>query len=109
MKKPVFVFGIAVLVLALAFVLTDAIVSALTAGVTEGNIRRIRIGMLKPEIERILGEPGQYESFNWPDCDEPCQGEVGRWESFGLQVQVTFDRLGRVQSAHFIDQRANWL
>jgi outer membrane protein assembly factor BamE (lipoprotein component of BamABCDE complex) len=104
MTRSVFFFGIAMAAVALAFVLTDSVLTKLTAGITEANVRRIRIGMSKLQVERILGEPGRYGPFfSLGLADDPGR-EVGAWASHQLEVQVSFDRNGRVESAAYSDR-----
>jgi hypothetical protein len=100
-RKPVFIFGIAIVAVALAFVLTDSVLITLGAGVTEANVHRIRVGMTKPQVERILRVADQYVPISPPDSAETPDGELGLWGKSQLQVLVTFDRDGRVRSASY--------
>jgi hypothetical protein len=104
MSKSVFFIGIATVAVALAFVLTDSVVTTLTAGVTEANARRIRIGMIEPQVERILGGVGR-KSSGWgvsgPEESGP-EEQYGRlWASKDVQVWVLFDRSGCVECVCF--------
>jgi hypothetical protein len=56
MSGRVYLLGVGVALVALAFLLTDALVWE--PGVTEANVRRIRPGMSLDQVEAILGEKG---------------------------------------------------
>ncbi len=56
MPRLVYLTGLALLLLAGAFLLTDKLLWP--PGVTEANLLRIRVGMTLGEVEAILGEPG---------------------------------------------------
>jgi hypothetical protein len=55
MSKRVYFGSVALYVLTLAFLLTDRLVWQ--PAVTEANVRRIRPGMTRAEVEAILGQP----------------------------------------------------
>jgi hypothetical protein len=59
MPRHVFLSGIALYLLTLAFLLTEHL--TFTPGVTERNCRRIRPGMSLEEVERILGRSASWE------------------------------------------------
>src|SRR5260370_37106385 len=99
MRKRVFVIGVAIVAVALAFVLTDSLLITLGAGVTEANARRIRMGMPKSQIERILGGSGQPS--DWLPAGE-CEARL--WTGEEGQVQVRFDCNGCVEAASFFDR-----
>jgi hypothetical protein len=56
MNKHIYVAGVALFVVTVAFLLTDWLVWQ--PGVTEANVRPIRPGMTLREVEAILGRPG---------------------------------------------------
>jgi outer membrane protein assembly factor BamE (lipoprotein component of BamABCDE complex) len=94
MGKRLFLLGVAIVAVALAFTVTDSLLVTLTAGVTEANVRRIRVGMSKPQVDRILGRPQAYESL-------PRSRQKGLWVSGSAEVEVIFDGDGNVRSAYF--------
>jgi hypothetical protein len=55
MSRGVFLLGIGIALVAMAFALTDWILGP-RPGVTEANVRRIRMGMTLEEVEAILGK-----------------------------------------------------
>jgi hypothetical protein len=57
MPRTVFLLGVALFLVALAFLATDA--SLWRPGVTEANMRRIRPGMTVTQAEAILGGPAR--------------------------------------------------
>jgi hypothetical protein len=90
MSKHVFFVGIATVAVALAFVLTDSVLTTLTAGVTEANVRRIREGMTKPQVERILGWGGK-SALDWvPDPTHLTKVEWRVWKSEAGEIIVGF-------------------
>jgi hypothetical protein len=54
MSRRVFLLGLGIVLVAVAFVLTDALLWQ--AGVTEANVNRIRPGMSLEQAESILGK-----------------------------------------------------
>ncbi|MCI0464611.1 MAG: outer membrane protein assembly factor BamE [Gemmataceae bacterium] len=58
MPRRVYLLGVGMVLVVLAFVITDALLGS-RPGVTEANVRRIRAGMTLQEVEAILGEPGR--------------------------------------------------
>jgi hypothetical protein len=56
MSRQVYLMGVGLALVALAFVVTDALLWG--PGVTEANVRRVRVGMTIREVESILGGPG---------------------------------------------------
>jgi hypothetical protein len=55
MSRGVYLLGVGMALVALAFVVTDALLWE--PGVTEANVRRIRVGMTMAEVEALLGGP----------------------------------------------------
>jgi hypothetical protein len=52
-SRGVYLLGVGLALVALAFALTDALLWR--PGVTEANVRRIRPGMKRTEVEAVLG------------------------------------------------------
>ncbi len=111
MPRLVYLAGVALLVLAWAFLLTDQLVWE--PGMTEANIRRIRVGMRREQVETILSGPvgGPTESkmrFDLPAwylsseeerrASNPAPGRWVHWHSPGVDVWIVFDQYGRVWS-----------
>jgi hypothetical protein len=59
MSGRVYLLGVGLALVALAFILTDVLIWR--PGVTEANIRRIRAGMTLREVEAMFGGPAQEE------------------------------------------------
>jgi hypothetical protein len=59
MSRGVFLLGVGIAVVALAFAVTDCVIGP-APGVTEANARRIRPGMTLREVEAILGARGLW-------------------------------------------------
>ena len=55
MSRRVYLLGLGLALVALAFVVTDALLWE--PGVTEANVKRIRPGMTLEQVERLLGGP----------------------------------------------------
>jgi hypothetical protein len=62
MSRRVYLLGVGLALVALAFVVTDALLWE--PGPTEANFNRIRVGMTLAEVERLLGPPS--DSMNCP-------------------------------------------
>jgi hypothetical protein len=76
MSKRVFLLGIGILLVGLAFAATDQYLAALP-GVTERNVRRIQPGMTPEEVEALLGRPADSVALFGPG---PPPGKVcGTW------------------------------
>jgi hypothetical protein len=58
MSKRVYLLGVAIALVAAAFVTTDAVVGP-RAGPTEANAKRVKPGMTLREVEAILGGRGR--------------------------------------------------
>lgn len=57
MSRQVFLLGVALPLVAGAFALTNWLLTP-PAGVTEPNVRRIRAGMTRQNVEALFGDPG---------------------------------------------------
>src|SRR5262245_55566628 len=103
MPRLVYWAGWALLLVAGAFLLTDAL--TWTPGVTERNARRVRPGMTLPEVEALLRGPaagqGRWISASHPllgfgmawsaGSDYPVEGWQHTWRGAGFTVTVWFD------------------
>src|SRR5262245_2106599 len=80
MSRRVYLLGVGVVLVALALVVTDQVISA-QPGVTERNVRRIRPGMTPEEVEALLGGPAQSrELVGFPRGARECWGSPGVYE-----------------------------
>jgi hypothetical protein len=59
MSRRVYLLGVAIALVALAFAVTDAVLGP-RPGATEANVTRIRNGMTRKEVEAILGGKGSW-------------------------------------------------
>jgi hypothetical protein len=91
MSRRVFLLGVALALLALAFALTDWWLG-LQPGVTEANVKRIRAGMTVQQVEAIFGGPRKFQT-------EPALGWY--WDGESGHAVVVFDGKDRVYSADF--------
>jgi hypothetical protein len=102
MSRGVFLLGVGIALVAMAFALTDWMLG-LRLGVSEANVRRIRLGMTFEEVEAILGQDFWLNraggTISW------FQSEYLWFASDGVAlVQFTSsisDRRARVESAQF--------
>jgi hypothetical protein len=62
MSRRVFLLGVGLAAVALAFVVTDSVIGR-APGVTETNARRLRAGMSLEEIEAILGDFSPWQTY----------------------------------------------
>jgi hypothetical protein len=94
MSRRVYLLGVGLALVAGAFLLTDALLWQ--PGVTEANVRRIRPGMKRTEVEAVLGRQngGTIIMGGLPRI-EVWEGECG-------VANVQFDRHGRMQAAQFL-------
>jgi hypothetical protein len=94
MSRRVYLLGVGVVLVAWAFLLTDALLWR--PGVTEANVRRIRPGMKRTEVEAFLGRQngGTIIMGGLPRI-EVWEGEYG-------VANVQFDRHGGTQAAQFL-------
>src|SRR5947209_5536895 len=86
MSKRVFLCGLALAVVALAFLLTDHLLEQLCwePGVTAASVRRIRPGMTVQEVEAMLGGP---DSSSWAPWLRQLGFKPGRetWTTIPLE------------------------
>jgi hypothetical protein len=61
MPRGVYLVGVGLALVALAFASMQAALESRTPGATWANAQRIRPGMSRGEVERILGGPGEVE------------------------------------------------
>ena len=85
MSRRVYLLGVGLALVALAFVLTDALLWR--HGVTEANIRRIRPGMTPTEVKRLFGRAAD-DDF----------GGLMIWYGSGGRAVVQFN----------LDRKASW-
>ena len=104
MPRLVYLTGLALLLLAITFLLTHELLWQ--PGVTEGNARRIRAGMALGDVEALLGgAAGQEISPQLWSIKAHPRGRLVPW--FRIwggapgQVWVRFDRQDRVEWAGF--------
>ncbi len=108
MRRQTYLLGVGLALVALAFVLTDALLWR--PGVTEANYRRIRAGMPQAEIERLLGgrgvslgryppHPGYQWDYRFPWANKHWREEVA-WVCEAGGIAVRFDETGRTVSAY---------
>jgi hypothetical protein len=64
MSRRVYLLGVGLALLALAFAVTDWALS-LQPGVTAANAKRIRVGMAEQEVESLLGRPADRYYHPW--------------------------------------------
>ncbi len=105
MSGRVYLLGVGITLVALAFMLTDALLGC--PGVTLRNVQRIRRGMTLAEVEAVLGEPSRCCVYR--NCGYPTVALGERYErlatSFevrihwavnGVEVGAVYFRYGRV-------------
>ena len=117
MSKQVFLLGIGLALVALAFAVTDRALRIPRDAWRWESARRIREGMTRADVERALGAPGN--SRQWPlDPDRWCRHflevsavvfqahhkqEIETWEFDGGTLVVCFLKgYGRVSWAQFV-------
>jgi hypothetical protein len=104
MSRRVYLLGVGLALVALAFAATDSLLTP-PPGVTEANCRRIRVGMLRAEIERLLGghgiSLGKYPpnprcqwNYRFPWTNKEWRESVA-WVCEAGGIEVTFDEAGR--------------
>jgi hypothetical protein len=91
MPRRVYLLGVGIALVALAFVVTDAALGP-RLGVTQANAWHVRTGMTYEQVEAILGPTlFAFGSGNWLHA---------YWADEGGQATVCF-ACGRVTSVHF--------
>lgn len=101
MSKRVYLLGLVIVLGALALAFTTWALS-LQPGVTEANVKRLRVGMPLSEVERILGRPADSEFhapvLSWPPRPRPFEG---CWHGDGGTAGVVFNPDRTVRAATF--------
>jgi hypothetical protein len=97
MPRLVYLSGVGVALVALAFVSTDAALGP-RQGVTEANVRRIREGMTLREVEGVLGGKGV---LGFASRVGVCRAPIYMWTGPDGQAVVCFSPGGAVESAAF--------
>ena len=67
-------------------------------GVTEANVRRLRGGMSRDRVERLLGGPGAFER----NTDGVRTGRIV-WKAGGTEVRVGFAFFGMCNASLSVD------
>jgi hypothetical protein len=109
MSRQVYLLGVGMMLVALAFVATDWMIGP-SPGVTEANARRIKPGMTLGEVEAILGARGLWlgdgtgsfhlpEPYLWTGPDGRVVVKLARsapeehgWEQQVVRNGVTFEQ-----------------
>jgi hypothetical protein len=108
MSRRVFLLGVGAALVALAFAVTDAVLGP-QPGATEANVRRIRNGMTREQVESILGGTGLPGDH--PPAPLFVDGSWGitpyHWVGADGYASITFswsafDGKDRVVSASFV-------
>ena len=82
-----------------AFLVTCAALEP-APGITAANVRRIRPGMTREEVEALLGGP--HHSASWENMRAVWPSPwAGLWRGSDGCVTVVFDPPGRVRGAEF--------
>src|SRR5262245_42543970 len=98
MPRLVYWSGVALMLVAGAFLLTDALLWR--PGITEANARRLRPGMALEEVKAILGEAGVGVDFTGhPARRQPLIPRL--WSGRGGAVWVYVNDEGRAASVHW--------
>jgi hypothetical protein len=92
----VYFVGVALALIAAAFLLTDALFGPRPAA-TEMNVRRVLPGMSFPEVTTVLGPPARGSAPLRPGFAQTIAwgGEQG-------DVVITFGQDGKVSEKHFL-------
>jgi hypothetical protein len=94
MSRQVYLLGVGLALVALAFTVTAAALGP-RPGATEANVRRIRNGMIREEVEAILGGKGSWgDRPGAPLFRDGSDGRVARtyyhWVGADGYASVTF-------------------
>jgi len=117
MSRSVFVLGLGIAAVGLAFGLTDWLLRP-SPGVMEANVRRIRPGMKMAEVESILGSPGQrlmgaittthrVELWNWTGPQGSVFVRFGG--GFGAPLVVEWTDSNRAAASGPLKRLRSWL
>jgi hypothetical protein len=101
MSRRVYLLGVGIVLVALAFVLTDALLWE--PGVTAANVRRVQPGMTLAEVKARLGEQtgfpvevtGRHNGQRWEKWRPPRLAYV--WEGATGSAWVVMDTADRVE------------
>ena len=93
MSRGVYLLGVGISLVAMTFVVTDALLWE--PGVTEANVQRIRRGMALTEVEAILGKPSRCCVYR--NCGFPNVALGERYERLASSYEVRI--FWRVQGA----------
>jgi hypothetical protein len=106
MSKRVYLLGVGIALLGIALAFTDWVLS-LQPGVTERNIKRIRVGMIAAEVDSILGPRVTEPAFILRICGRAMgdgmdvTGDTRAWEGVCGTAVVRFGDDGRVRDFRF--------
>src|SRR5262245_28274950 len=92
MNRQVYLLGVGLSLVALAFVATDAALGP-RPGVTKANFERIRVGMTLEEVQAVLGPA----SPNGLGVCSMAAGHEEVWFREDVLVCLSFDATGRVR------------
>jgi hypothetical protein len=99
MSKRVFMLGVAIYVVPMAFLLTDRILAG-RPGVTVANCRKIRKGMTLQEVEAHFGRAANDDpplgDSPAAELDQPSEYRFRFWQTDEVKVLVMFTRAERV-------------
>ena len=94
MPRGAFLLGLGLLLVAVAFVVTHHLLGP-WPGVTDANVKRIKPGMTRGEVETLLDGPGTSVWSRRP----PGRADLLEWTGPDGVAQVQFDIEGRAVSA----------
>jgi hypothetical protein len=97
--RLVYLAGVALLLVAGAFLLTDAMLPP-APGVTERNVRRIKNGMSLARVKEILGEKRMLLVYD-PLGRWEAKVMLGIWRGEGGSAWIQFDRFEQVHGSYF--------
>jgi hypothetical protein len=100
MSGRVFLLGLGLTLVVLAFLLTDSVL-CLRPGVTQPNAHRIRVGMTLREVRAILGGEGRCIS-SLTHLGRRLPGCLWEWQEGSRAVLVKFDGDRVMEGARFL-------